>query len=452
MPVEDEESFGDLLASYRTRVRMSQQQLAICLGVHRSTIVKWELKGILPKDRTRVEEIARCLKLADQQRDALLRAALLDPSPTIWHVPYARNPLFTGREDTLHQLEVLLQARGSAALMQPLALSGLGGIGKTSTAVEYAYRHRQEYAAVLWLQADSWDILSSESVKLAQALNLPERDDQDQTRIIEAVRRWLKRHQRWLLILDNVEDFQMVQTFLPAGHYGCVLLTTHAQVTGPLIQAHQVPAMNEQEGVLFLLHRTEYLPCEAALDQASPEHYAHAKRIWQCMDGLPLALDQAGAYILETGCRFSDYLTLFLHQRSLLLKKRGHMFPLEHPESVATTFALSFEKIGRMNTIAAEVLRACAFLYPEAIPEELLQRGALYLYSHLTSFVTDLDAWNQAMAVLRAYSLIRQDGEQRTFSVHRLLQVVLRDEMDESTQRAVGRTDGASDRSAFSGE
>src|SRR5713226_9284923 len=222
MPVEDEGSFGDLLASYRTRVRMSQEQLATCLGVHRSTIVKWELKGILPKDRTRVEEIARCLKLTDQQRDTLLRAALLDPSPTIWHVPYTQNPLFTGREDTLRRLGELFQPRGSAALIPPLALSGLGGIGKTSIAVEYAYRHRQEYTAVLWLQADSWDILSSEAVKLAQALHLPERADQDQTRIIEAVRRWLKEHQRWLLILDNVEDFQMVQTFLPTGHRGCV--------------------------------------------------------------------------------------------------------------------------------------------------------------------------------------------------------------------------------------
>ncbi len=246
---ENEGSFGELLARYRTQSRMSREKLAACLQVHRNTVVKWEQGDSLPKDRTRVDELARCLRLTEQQRDALLRAALLDPSPTIWHVPYTQNPLFTGREDTLRRLGELFQPRGSAALIPPLALSGLGGIGKTSIAVEYAYRHRQEYTAVLWLQADSWDILSSEAVKLAQALHLPERDDQDQTRIIEAVKRWLKGHQRWLLILDNVEDFQMVQAFLPTGHRGCVLLTTHAQVTGPLIQAHQVPAMNEQEGV-----------------------------------------------------------------------------------------------------------------------------------------------------------------------------------------------------------
>src|SRR6266566_716770 len=104
MDFEEERSFGDLLASYRTRTRTSQGKLATCLGVHRSTIVKWEQQGILPKDRTRIEEIARCLMLTEHQRDALLRAALLDISRIIWNLPSSHNPFFTGREQELEHL------------------------------------------------------------------------------------------------------------------------------------------------------------------------------------------------------------------------------------------------------------------------------------------------------------------------------------------------------------
>lgn len=435
MDHDEIQAFGEALGIFRTRVGISQQKLADQLGVSRRTVAAWEAGEYLPKTKGVVLQIARFLKLNDEETLTLLKTAGVDPSPTLWHVPYAQNPLFTGREDVLRHLEVLLPPESAAASVPPQALNGLGGIGKTLTAVEYAYRHRQAYSAVLWLQANSWDILSSEIVKLARVLCLPERDDQDQTRVIEAVRRWLKVHRRWLLILDDAEDLQMIQKFLPAGHSGSVLLTTRAQVTGPLIQARPVSIMNEQEGVLFLLRRTEYLPHETPLEQATREHYHDARQIWRHMEGLPLALDQAGAYILETGCSFSDYIAIYQNQRSLLLQSRGNLFTLEHPLSVTSTFLLSAQKIEQMNPIAIELLRTCAFLYAEAIPEDVILEGAMHLGPHLTSIAKDLNVWNQAIAILRAYSLVRRDGERRILSVHRLVQTVMKDEMDESTQK-----------------
>src|SRR6266851_3305408 len=161
MDFEEEGSFGDLLARYRTRTRQSQQQLATCLGVHRSTIVKWEQKGSLPRDRTRIEEIARCLKLTEQQRDALLRAALLDISHRFWNIPYPRNPFFTGRDQELEYLYVQLHLRQTAVVGQVQSISGLGGIGKTQLAVEYAYRHHDAYQYVLWARAENVEALNS---------------------------------------------------------------------------------------------------------------------------------------------------------------------------------------------------------------------------------------------------------------------------------------------------
>jgi hypothetical protein len=130
-----------------------------------------------------------------------------------------RNPFFTGREDVLAQIQEALAERGRAAL------SGLGGVGKTQTAMEYAHRHFAEYANVFWTTADSQKSLIS--VTIAGLLKLPEAKDKDQTLAEQAVKRWLSSHEGWLLILDNA-DFKQAEPFKfqgPSGIYKqCELL------------------------------------------------------------------------------------------------------------------------------------------------------------------------------------------------------------------------------------
>ena len=92
------------------------------------------------------------------------------------------------------------------------------------------------------------------------------------------------------------------------------------------------------------------------------------------MDGLPLALVQAGAYVVETGCSLSDYLDLYKTHHKELLARHSRLM-LDYPETVATTWSLSFQQIEQQSSIAADLLRLCAFLAPDAIPEELLLRG-----------------------------------------------------------------------------
>ncbi|HVU67392.1 MAG TPA: TIR domain-containing protein, partial [Ktedonobacteraceae bacterium] len=168
------------------------------------------------------------------------------PLPAIWHVPYPRNPFFTGREEDLRTLASLLHTGQSAAIAQ--AISGLGGIGKTQLALEYAYRHRADYAAVLWASAETAETLTTSYSAIATLLNLPEQGAQDQSLMIQAVKRWLQTHQGSLLILDNADDLALAQAFLPSSLAGHLLGTTRAHAPGRLAQRLELAKLNEDEG------------------------------------------------------------------------------------------------------------------------------------------------------------------------------------------------------------
>ena len=176
-----------------------------------------------------------------------------------WNVPYRRNPYFTGREDLLTRLHELLHSGKATALTQPQAISGLGGIGKTQTAVEYAYRYRGDYQAVLWASAASRETLISDFVALAALLQLPERDVADQGVVVAAVKRWLASNKDWLLILDNADDLELAAEFMPLESSGHILLTTRAQSTGTIANSLEVEKMEQPEGALLLLRRAKHL-------------------------------------------------------------------------------------------------------------------------------------------------------------------------------------------------
>ena len=151
------------------------------------------------------------------------------PSETPWNVPQGVQ-FFTGREDVLDKLHEALIKSKSAVLAQRQAISGLGGIGKTQTAIEYATRHRADYSAVLWAVAESRESLISDFVAIASLLNLPERNIQDQNLVVSAVKRWLEANSDWLLILDNADEPALAEEFLPSGSNSHILLTSRAQV------------------------------------------------------------------------------------------------------------------------------------------------------------------------------------------------------------------------------
>ncbi|HTK07157.1 MAG TPA: FxSxx-COOH system tetratricopeptide repeat protein [Ktedonobacteraceae bacterium] len=354
--------------------------------------------------------------------------------PRIWNIPYPRNPVFTGREEILAHLADKLKTGQATALSQPQAISGLGGVGKTQIAIEYAYQHRQDYQVVLWTIADTRESLVSGYITIAELLNLPEKDEQDQTIVVNAVVRWLSTHTEWLLILDNADDPTIVNEFVPPVFGGRILLTTRAQAMGRLASRIEVATMPQDIGALFLLRRALLVTPDATLADALATDAAIAGEICEELGGLPLALDQAGAFIEETQCSLQDYQQRYRTRRTLLLQRRGGLVA-DHPEPIATTWSLSFEKVEQHSPIAADLLRLCAFLNSDAIPVELVSQGLSHPGSSLAAAAEDDMALDDAMATLGTYSLIRRDREAKTLSIHRLVQAIIQDTMA-SSERA----------------
>jgi tetratricopeptide (TPR) repeat protein len=347
-------------------------------------------------------------------------------TPTHWNIPYQRNPFFTGREDVLAALHRQLHMENAVALSHPQGICGLGGIGKTQTALEYAYRYRSNYHAVFWVRADSVPSLTSSLVELASVLDLPERNKKDQEVIVQSVLRWLRLHPDWLLIYDSMDNLSIAESFLPKAGPGHLLFTTRARAVGGLASRLDIEKMEPDIGALLLLRRAGMIALKALLDVANPDEQSIARAISEELDGLPLALDQAGAYIKEAPCPLPEYLPLYQTRRRDILGVRGS-FNQDYPASVATTWSLSFEKVSQTNAAATELLNFCAFLAPDVIPEEIVSQGASYLGPVLHPVAAHPVHLDRSIAALLAYSLVDRDANDATLSVHRLVQAVVRD-------------------------
>src|SRR5436305_3469060 len=286
---------------------------------------------------------------------------------------------------------------------------------------------------MLWVNAATEETLITSFVAIADILpSLPGKNETDQKKIVEAVKHWLEQcDECWLLVLDNADDIALVRDFLPKTGKGYIVLTTRAHAVGSIAAASmEVDKMGLMEGSCLLLRRAYSLAHasdEEVFEHVSVENVNEAGNIVIALDSLPLALDQAGAYIEETQCSLSHYLQLYHTHSKELLARRG-IQSLDYPHAVATTWSLSFQKIEQANPAATELLRLCAFLAPNKIPDELIMDGAAHWNPPLQQ-VADLFIFDKIMRELLKYSLIKRMSDDKAFSIHSLVQAVQMDTM-----------------------
>jgi len=299
-----------------------------------------------------------------------------------------------------------------------MALCGLGGAGKTSVAVEDAYRHLDQVGVAWQFAAEDATVLAAGFGELAAQLGA--RGLADARDPVASVGTVLARFPvPWLLMFDNAADMASVAGFLPPAGPGRVLITS--QNPNWPGQVLDVPVLDPDVAFGFLVNRTGDPDRQTARDLAD------------VLGGLPLALEQAAAYTQATGGTLAGYLALFQQRRAGLLA-RGE--PTGYSKTVASTWALAFDRLQHTAPGAVGLLRLLAFCAPEAIPLRLLLQPRPGLAGRLgedvmpvlAPLLEDPLAAGDAIGALRRYSLVTPapDG---SVSVHRLVQAVTADQM-----------------------
>jgi Tetratricopeptide repeat len=334
------------------------------------------------------------------------------PRPQAPELPVSLGPrpvLLAGREELLAGLDARLTGSPGTG-PRVVALHGLGGAGKTSVAVEYAHRHLAEAGLAWQFPAEDPALLLAEFARLAAQLGAREVvDARDPVASVHAVLAAFAAG--WLLVFDNAPGQEAVQRFLPPAGRGRVLITSQSAVWPPG-QVMEVPVLDTEVAAGFLVSRTGDLDERAAEDLATE------------LGGLPLALEQATAYIQATGGSLAGYLASFRRRRDDMLA-RGEA--TGYGKTVATTWSLAFGQLEQSAPAAAGLLRLLACCAPEAIPLNLLLRPrpgvAEEFGAEVAPLLDDDLAAGDAIAALRRYSLVTLAGD-GLVSVHRLVQAV----------------------------
>jgi hypothetical protein len=323
--------------------------------------------------------------------------------------------VLAGRERLLAELDARLSWPETQPGPRLAVLCGLGGAGKTSVAVEYAHRHLAEVGVCWQFQAEDTAVLAVEFAVLAAQLGAREIvDARDPVASVHAV--LAHAGAGWLLVFDNVLDRSAIEPFLPPAGPGRVVVTTQSQHWSPG-QALEVPVLDQEVAAAFLVSRTGDGDRTCALGLAEE------------VGGLPLALEQAAAYMQATGTSLARYLPLFRERQTDLLA-RGEA--AGHRDHTAATLGLALSRLGHDAPAAAGLARLLAFLAPEPVPLPLLlaERDAVdglgvEAAGMVGPLLGDPVAAADAVAALRRYSLATPAGD-GLVQVHRLVQAITR--------------------------
>ncbi|MGV9246720.1 FxSxx-COOH system tetratricopeptide repeat protein [Streptomyces sp. NPDC003710] len=331
--------------------------------------------------------------------------------PQVWNVP-DRNPHFTGRQAQLAQVRDGLLS-GRRAVVQ--ALQGLGGIGKSQIALEYAHRFASQYDTVWWIDAEQADQILIRYTELAARLDIAKPDagaEHNARTLLEH----LRTQDRWLIILDNADDPRDFETLIPSGP-GHVLITSRNPGWNDRVHTLNLGVFPRSDALAYLTTRVPGIAPEQADGLADD------------LGDLPLALAQA-AGVITSGMTVDRYRTLLTDKTAKLMANGG---PHGYPAPLAAAVDIATTGLAAERPDAALLLRLGAFFGPDPIPLAWLEA----VRDQLATITVDPDdfMWPQAaLQPLARYGLARVDHE--TFQIHRLTQAIVRDRSGEADATA----------------
>ena len=317
------------------------------------------------------------------------------------------NRLFVGRKTLLKRLHKALRSEKKAAVTQVQAIHGLGGVGKTQLALQYAICYGHEYQIVWWIRADDPSTLIVDLVELAAPLGLVASGQvvKDQDAVLKLVLGELSQRDDWLLIFDNVECQSDLQGNVPGGNGHTIITSRDPQWTS-LASKFEVDVLGKTDSRSLIQNRSQQKDKDSADSIAARLGY------------LPLALEVAGAFCAETGMPLSEYVEL-LDQVGLPLLDENQ--PVDYQSVVSKAWQPSIEKAFAECETSRTLLGILCFVAPENFPAEVVEEnsgGKLEL--------------NRAIGALSNYSLI--DRNKSLLSIHRLVQETNRESLNEQEQ------------------
>jgi tetratricopeptide (TPR) repeat protein len=325
-----------------------------------------------------------------------------------------RNPNFTGRDDLLAELDRRLEPGATAAVL-PEALHGLGGVGKSQLAIEYAYRYQHKFDMIWWVPAERSVQIANSLVELGHRLDL---NVGAATNVaVQPVLDALKgggQHKippNWLLIFDNADSPTDVRPYLPSGGPGRILVTSRNSQWLSIARPLEVDVFRRDESVQLLRRRGPELTTD------------EANQLAEALGDLPLAIAQAAAWRAETGMPADEYLELLAEKQVELLDVAT---AVDYPTSVAAAWNLSLEQLQARNPSALRILQTCAFFAPEPIPRSMFTNSRnVDVERELQRALRDRLRLNEAIRDINRLSLARIDHRTNSIQMHRLVQTVL---------------------------
>ena len=347
------------------------------------------------------------------------------------NLPHKRNPFFTGREEKLNSIKENFKKKDIVSLTQ--SITGLGGVGKTSIALEYAYKKFNDYKTIWWVNAESEQTTldSFRDLGLKKKI-IPE--DANAAEIIEVVKNWFNdsENKSWLFIYDNADADSFSKWFvkyLPQAANGHVIITTRSNFF-PHSEIINIDIFSVNETLSFLKKRT------GKNGQGYSDDLAEV--LAERLQYLPLALEQAAAYIEQTpDTTYQDYIDLIEKYGTNIFKTKNYL--VDYASTIAITWKISMDKI--TNGSAVQMFNMCAYFAPVKIPVDIFIRGNEDLPADLKNNIADDVARNDIIRDLTRYSLLSceidngiSSDENRVLYMHRLLQEVVQRSFAENTE------------------
>ncbi|KAH8813358.1 hypothetical protein F5884DRAFT_879629 [Xylogone sp. PMI_703] len=335
-----------------------------------------------------------------------------------YHVPFELNPRFWGREDALSAVQDVLNPLEKPNTLKTFALYGMGGVGKTQIALQYANRHRQKYDVVLWVATDNTISMGQSFRDIAGHLKLVENDEDNKDPVAATlkVKEWLRdTNAHWLLIFDNADDIEVLRLAWPGNSYGNVLLTTRDfnVVHGPSSAGFHVQPFNDATGSDMLLQIV-------GLDTEVDSNIEKATDIVRALGGLPLALNQIGGFISQRKLPLQDFLPLYERNAAKIDARKTTLTGYEH--TLSTVWAMS---IGKLSGDSLKLINLLALLEPDSLHESVLVEGSKLLIDEDFQFLNDEMDLGDAEEVLLKAALIEKSIDDAVLSIHRLVQAAI---------------------------